>query len=148
LLEPASIPITYTLAEAYRKKGMAEKAIAAFEEVLELDSAQNDSLSLFALETLAKLYGKSDRLQESRLAYEQALGRETREKQIQFIKNQLAELDLTEGKYEDDGNTIYNEKEEVIGGVGPGDMRTNQDFEICQTHLRLEKERGLLQKGH
>ena len=30
LLEPASIPITCTLAEAYRKKGMAEKAIAAF----------------------------------------------------------------------------------------------------------------------
>jgi len=147
LLEPSSIRLTYTLAEAYHKKGMTKNAISTFDEVVVSDSTQSDSLSLIALETLAKLYGRNDRLEESRLAYKQTLKRETRQERILFIKNQLAELDLTEGKYQDDGNTIYNECEEVIGGVGPGDMRTNQNFEIARHTSDWKKKEVFFKKA-
>ncbi|MCG8606412.1 hypothetical protein MJD09_15695, partial [bacterium] len=123
LLVPSSTHTVYTLAEAYRKKAWVDKARRTFEEVVELDPTGRDTLSLLALKKLGKLYGRNDRLQESRKAYLTALERETRPTWILHIKNQLAELDLTEGRYEDDGNTIYNEVGEVIGGVGPGDMR-------------------------
>ena len=65
-------------------------------------------------------------------AYQAALKRETRQAWISKIKDQISELHLTMGTYQDDGNTRYNEKGEAIGGVGDGDMRTNRYFEIAR----------------
>lgn len=141
LVHPNSLETAYYLAEAYRQKGMAQKAIATFQEVVALDSVQASSWSLFALEKLGLLFTRHDQLEASRQAYLKALKRESRKEWILKIKNQLAELDLTEGHYKDDGNTVYNERGEVIAGVGPGDMRTNRNFEIARhTDDRRKKE--------
>ncbi len=132
LLTPDSLSVLFHLAQAYEKRDRHDQAMAIYEEVVRLDPQGKIEFSLFALEKLGNLYTRHDRLPESRSAYEAALRRETREKWIARITNQLAELDLTEGHYNDDGNTIYSDKGEVIGGVGPGDMRTNHSFEIAR----------------
>lgn len=132
LLYPDSTAIAFALAQAYQRNRAVEPAITRYQEVVHMDGEGRSEVSILALEKLGNLYARHDRLEESRRAYEQALTRETRPDWILKIKNQLAELDLTEGNYQDDGNTIYNERGEVIGGVGPGDMRTNRFFEIAR----------------
>ena len=63
---------------------------------------------------------------------------------ISKIRDQIAELHLTMGTYQDDGNTRYNEKGEAIGGIGNGDMRTNRYFEIARHTTDPVKEATLL----
>lgn len=141
LLQPDSLRIWSRLAKAYEGTGAFAEAILAYEHIVQSDSGHASLVSLSALERLGKLTTRHDMLRKSRQAYESALGRETRPEWLLRIKNQLAELDLTEGHYTDDGNTLYNERGEVIGGVGPGDMRTNRNFEIARhTDDWLKKE--------
>ncbi len=132
LLHPDSLHFWYELADAYESKGLFSEAIESYEHVVAMDPGGESAFSLDALEKLGNLYTRHDRLVESRAAYEKALARETRAARIQRIKNQLAELDLTEGHFQDDGNAVYNKRGEAVGGIGPGDMRTNQNFEIAR----------------
>ena len=129
---PDKIELYYWLGGAYWKKSRAEGAIENYRKAVALDPQHKNRFSLYALENLAEVYTRTERLQESMEAYEAALKRETRSGWISKIKDQIAELHLTMGTYQDDGNTRYNEKGEAIGGVGNGDMRTNRYFEIAR----------------
>ncbi len=137
-LESASVEMSnkvelyYWLGGAYWKKSRAEGAIRNYRKAVVLDPQHENPFSLYALENLAEVYTRTERLQESMEAYQMALKRETRSVWIPKIKDQIAELHLTMGTYQDDGNTRYNEKGEAIGGIGDGDMRTNRYFEIAR----------------
>lgn len=126
------IELYYWLGGAYWKKQRAEGAIENYRKAVTLDPEHENPYSLYALENLAEVYIRTEHLQESMEAYQAALKRETRSGWISKIKDQIAELHLTMGTYQDDGNTRYNEKGEAIGGIGNGDMRTNRYFEIAR----------------
>ena len=129
---PDKVELYYWLGGAHWKKSRAEGAIENYRKAVALDPQHKNRFSLYALENLAEVYTRTERLQESMDAYEAALKRETRSGGISKIKDQIAELHLTMGTYQDDGNTRYNEKGEAIGGIGNGDMRTNRYFEIAR----------------
>lgn len=130
LTNPAAPEVLYLLGQAYEGNRRFDLAIANYENLVGLDTAGTSPFSLEALQQLGELYTRESRLHDSRWAYIRALERETRADRVMKIKNQLAELALTEGTYVDDGNTLFNDLGEVIGRVGPGDMRTNRPFEI------------------
>ena len=126
------VELFYWLGQAYWEKNLGAGAIKSYRKAVELDPHHENPFSLYALENLAEVYTRTEHLQESMEAYQAALRRETREEWIDKIKNQIAELHLTMGTYQDDGNTKYNEKGEAIGGIGDGDMRTNHYFEVAR----------------
>ena len=109
------IELYYWLGGAYWKKSLAKGAIKNYHKAVALDPQHEHPFSLYALENLAEVYTRTERLQESMEAYQAALKRETRSAWISKIKDQIAELHLTMGTYQDDGNTRYNEKGEAIG---------------------------------
>jgi tetratricopeptide (TPR) repeat protein len=129
---PNDIELFYWIGVASWDREDAPGAIAAYRRAVELDPGKISPWSLYALENLAEVYTRTDHSAESKEAYQQALRRETRPEWIAKIQNQLAELDLTLGIYDPDENTVFNERGEVIGGVGPGLMRTNRNFEIAR----------------
>lgn len=129
---PNSIERLYWLGRAYWNKGLAEGAIQNYRKAVELDLHHKNPFSLYALENLAEVYTRTEQLIESLEAYQATLKHEIRAEWIEKIRNQIAELHLTMGTYQDDGNTRYNEKGEAIGGIGDGDMRTNRYFEIAR----------------
>ena len=141
------IELYYWLGGAYWKKSRAAEAIENYRKAVALDPKHENFFSLYALENLAEVYTRTERLQESMEAYQAALKRETRGTWISKIKDQIAELHLTMGTYQDDGNTRYNEKGEAIGGVGNGDMRTNRYFEIARHTTDPVKEAIYYQKS-
>ena len=141
------IELYYWLGGAYWKKSQAEGAIENYRKAVALDPQHENPYSLYALENLAEVYTRTERLQESMDAYQAALARETRDPWISKIKDQIAELHLTMGTYQDDGNTRYNEKGEAIGGIGNGDMRTNRYFEIARHTTDPVKEAIYYQKS-
>ena len=141
------IELYYWLGGAYWKKRRAEGAIENYRKAVALDPQHENSYSLYALENLAEVYTRTEHLQESMEAYQAALARETRNPWISKIKDQIAELHLTMGTYQDDGNTKYNEKGEAIGGIGNGDMRTNRYFEIARHTTDPVKEATNYQKS-
>jgi len=147
LLRPDDLPALFYLAESCRGKGLTRRALSAYAEIIRRDPGEKSLYSLFALERSAQLHSRHDRLAEARAAYEKALARETRPEWRLKITNQLAELDLTEGHPRDDGNYRYNEAGEVIGGVGPGDMRTNQNFEIARHTADWKKKEIYFRKA-
>ena len=152
-LERASVEMSdkvelyYWLGGAYWKKNQAEGAIENYRKAVALDPQHENPFSLYALENLAEVYTRTEHLQESMEAYQAALKRETRSGWISKIKDQIAELHLTMGTYQDDGNTRYNEKGEAIGGIGDGDMRTNRYFEIARHTTDPVKEAINYQKS-
>ena len=152
-LERASVEMSekvelyYWLGGAYWKKSRADGAIKNYRKAVVLDPQHKNSFSLYALENLAEVYTRTERLQESMDAYQAALKRETRQAWVSKIKDQIAELHLTMGTYKDDGNTRYNEKGEAIGGIGAGDMRTNHYFEIARHTTDPVKEAMYYQKS-
>ena len=152
-LERASVEMSekvelyYWLGGAYWKKSRADGAIKNYRKAVALDPQHKNSFSLYALENLAEVYTRTERLQESMDAYQAALKRETRQAWVSKIKDQIAELHLTMGTYQDDGNTRYNEKGEAIGGIGAGDMRTNRYFEIARHTTDPAKEAMYYQKS-
>ena len=141
------VELYYWLGGAYWKKNQAEGAIENYRKAVALDPQHEKPFSLYALENLAEVYTRTEHLQESMEAYQAALKRETRSGWISKIKDQIAELHLTMGTYEDDGNTRYNEKGEAIGGIGDGDMRTNRYFEIARHTTDPVKEAINYQKS-
>ncbi len=141
------VELYYWLGGAYWKKSRADGAIQNYRRAVALDPQHQNSFSLYALENLAEVYTRTEHLQESMDAYQAALKRETRQAWVSKIKDQIAELHLTMGTYEDDGNTRYNEKGEAIGGIGAGDMRTNHYFEIARHTTDPAKEAMYYQKS-
>ena len=107
-------------------------ALRAYARAVELDPDGTSTWSLYALENLAEVATRVNRLPESTAAYRLALTRETRPEWIEKIETQLAELALALGEYEPDAHTVRNERGEVIGGVGPTRMHTNRPFEIAR----------------
>ena len=146
-LEPDNIESWYKLGLVEYQLENGDAAIAALENAAYKHAAQNDSIAMDALLKLAEVTTRYDQLEKSRLAFELALKKETRESQLLWVRNQLAELDLTEGKPVDDGNYIFNKNGEVIGGVGPGDMRTNRNFEIARHTQDVRKKEMYFKKA-
>ena len=144
---PDKVELYYWLGGAYWKKSRAEGAIESYRKAVVLDPQHKNPFSLYALENLAEVYTRTERLQESMEAYQAALKHETRSGWISKIKDQIAELHLTMGTYQDDGNTRYNAKGEAIGGIGNGDMRTNRYFEIARHTTDPVKEAIYYQKS-
>lgn len=134
------VEIWYWLGVAYWNREMADSAIHAYRQAIALDPEGHSEWSLFALENLSTVYTRADRLSESRDAFLAAKARDTRPEWILKIRNQLAELALAMGSFTPDESTVFNDRNEVIGGVGPGDMRTNRAFEIARHTNDPEKE--------
>ncbi len=122
----------YWLGVAYRHREQGVEAVRAYEMAVEADPGNASVWSLYALENMAEVLTRTDRSEASRRAYQRALIRESRAEWIEKIQTQLAELDLVTGDFIPDENTIFNARGEVIGGVGPGKMRTNRPFEIAR----------------
>ncbi len=128
----ADVEVYYWLGVAYWNREQGEQAINSYRQAVELDSEGRSAWSLYALENLAEVYTRTEHAEEARTAYRSALARETRAEWIAKIHNQIAELDLALGDYQPDEATVYNERGEIIGGVGPGQMHTNRNFEIAR----------------
>jgi tetratricopeptide (TPR) repeat protein len=131
-IRPDHVELFYWLGFTYWNREEGEKAIQAYLRAVEEDPRGQSDWSLYALENLAEVYTRTDHVKESKEAYLKALDRETRPEWILRIQNQLAELDVTLGIYKTDKETVFNEEGEIIGGVGPGRMRTNRNFEIAR----------------
>jgi tetratricopeptide (TPR) repeat protein len=137
---PDDIELFYWLGVARWHREQGDESIQAYERAIELDPDGVSIWSLYALENLGEVATRTDRLEESKGAYRRALERETRPEWISKIRNQLVELDLTLGIYQPDDATVFNDRGEVIGGVGPGLMQTNRNFEIARHTNDPEKE--------
>ena len=137
---PQDIELLYWLGVAHWKREQAAGAIRAYRRAVELDPEGSSPWSLYALENLAEVYGRTDRLEMSKESYQRALARETRPEWIEKIATQIAELDLALGIYARDEATVVNERGEIVGGVGPGRMRTNRNFEIARHTQDPKKE--------
>jgi tetratricopeptide (TPR) repeat protein len=136
---PDDIELHYWLGVAHWKREDGEGAIAAYEHAVALDPGSENDWSLYALENLAEVLTRTDQMEDSKAAYEAALARETRAEWVLKIQNQLAELDLALGTFVPDEATVFNDRGEVIGGVGPEGMRTNKNFEIARHTTDPEK---------
>lgn len=153
---PPEVERNYWLGVAYWGREQGEPAIRAFARAVALDPEEETLWSLYALENLAEVTTRTGKIEESRQAYQDALRRERRPEWILTMHNQLAEIDLTLGEYIPDEHTVLSESGEIIGGVGPGRMRTNRNFEIARHtndprreeryyRLALETDPGLYQ---
>jgi tetratricopeptide (TPR) repeat protein len=134
--------VYYWLGVAHWHREDGPNAVMAYQRALDADSGGESVWSLYAFLNMAEVLTRTDRMAESRRAYERALQRETRSEWIEKIQTQLAELDLATGEFEPDAETVYNDRDEVVGGVGPGMMHTNRPFEIArhtQDPLKEEK---------
>ena len=69
------IELYYWLGGAYWKKSQAEGAIENYRKAVALDPQYENPYSLYALENLAEVYTRTERLQESMEAYQAALAR-------------------------------------------------------------------------
>jgi tetratricopeptide (TPR) repeat protein len=140
LERPGDIELLYWLGHAYWNREEANGAIWAYGRAVELDPEDSSEWSLYALENLAEVYTRTDRPNDARRAYVQALEREDRPEWIERIHNQIAEIDLVLGTLPVTGGVVVNEKGEIVGGVGPGRMRTNRNFEIARQTLDPVKQ--------
>lgn len=138
--DPHNMELFYWLARAYWNREQGPEAIRHYRRVIELDPEGASEWSLYALENVAEVLSRTDRMREAHEAYEKALDRETRPEWISKIKNQLAEIDLAWGVLEPSADTRQNTKGEIIGGVGVDMMRTNKYFEIARHTSDPEKE--------
>lgn len=105
----------------------ADKAIAALRRAVELDP--DGAMGQLALEHLATVYLRNERMPEARRAYQQLLARETREQMVVIYLTRIDEIDLDTGRYVPTAENPRNALGEVIGNVGPLRMHTNQYFE-------------------
>ncbi|MBU24210.1 MAG: hypothetical protein CL476_14075 [Acidobacteria bacterium] len=105
----------------------ADKAIAALRRAVELDP--DGAMGQLALEHLATVYLRNERMPEARRAYQQLLARETREQMVMIYLTRIDEIDLDTGRYVPTAENPRNALGEVTGGVGPLRMHTNQYFE-------------------
>ena len=137
---PRDVELYYWLGVAYWNREQGEEAINSYRLAVELDADDSSEWSLYALENLAEVYTRTDHAEKARKTYRRAVDRETRPEWIIRIHNQIAELELALGDYQPDETTVYNERGEIIGGVGPGQMRTNRNFEIARQTNKPSKE--------
>ncbi len=136
------VELHYWLGVAYWNREQGVQAIDSYRLAVELDAEAESEWSLYALGNLAEVYTRTDHAREARDTYRQSLLRETRPEWITKIHNQIAELDLALGEYVPNDDTVYNERGEIIGGVGPGLMHTNRNFEIArQTNDPVKEEK-------
>ena len=138
--QKTDVELYYWLGVAYWSREQGEHALSSYRRAVALDPKGRSEWSLYALENLAEVYTRTDHVQEARTTYRRALARETRPEWIARIQNQVAELVLALGDYETDDATVYNERGEIIGGVGPGWMHTNRNFEIARQTNDPKKE--------
>ena len=73
------VELYYWLGGAYWKKSRADRSIRNYRKAVALDPQHKNPFSLYALENLAEVYTRTERLQESMEAYQTALKRETRQ---------------------------------------------------------------------
>jgi len=107
----------------------AAKAITAFRRAVELDPDLTSSTARTGLEQLALAAVRNERLDEARSAYERLLVGESDPERVARFQTQIDEIDLDRGVYRPPLKTNYNARGEVLGPVGPRQMRTNQNFE-------------------
>ena len=108
----------------------SNKAIDALRQAVELDG--DGSIGLPALEYLATIYLRNERLPEARRSYQQLLKHEMREEIVLLYLTRIDEIDLDTGRYVPTPQNPRNARGEVVDNVGPLRMHTNQYFEKGQ----------------
>ena len=85
--------------------------------------------ALAALEQLAFAAVRHERLAEARSAFVRLAARHTDPQRRARFLTQIDEIDLDQGVYRPPLKTNFNSRGDVLGPVGPLQMRTNQHFE-------------------
>jgi tetratricopeptide (TPR) repeat protein len=107
----------------------AEGAVDAYANAVALDPELVTAWGRAALERLAVAAVRSERLEIARGAYRRLLTIEQRPEFRARYETQLDEIDLDEGTYQPTPATQFGPTGEIIGPIGPLQMRTNQWFE-------------------
>jgi tetratricopeptide (TPR) repeat protein len=142
---PQDPEVFYLLGTAYWREVWpfslsVEKAIQAFERVLQLPQTPNSPWAHRSIEQLARACLRNERLEEARHYLTQILTNETRADQVAKYQTQLQEIDLDQGTYVGSEDTERNEAGEILGPIGPLKMRTNQNFEKGRHTENFEKQ--------
>ena len=101
----------------------ADQAIVALQTAIELD--RDGPVGRLALEHLASVYLRNERMPEARRAYQQLLKYEMREEFVLLYLTRIDEIDLDTGRYVPTTQNPRNARGEIIANVGPLGMHTN-----------------------
>ena len=107
----------------------AGRAIEAFSKARALVEGKDPAFETRVLEALVVVYLRSERVSEARAIYVTLIERETRPERIAYLKTQIGEIDLDLGGFPADALTIVNAQGDILGPIGPNQMRTTRYFE-------------------
>jgi len=107
----------------------AARAIEALSRARALVEGKDPAFEARVLESLVLACLRSERVAEARALYLTLLERETRPERIAHMKTQVAEIDLDLGVFPADALTIVNAQGDILGPIGPNQMRTTRYFE-------------------
>jgi len=116
------------------------KAISAYQRALENIDAKDVASRVEVLDRLAYIYVRNERMAQARQTYEKLVEVDPdQSRHINYLM-QIDEIDLDLGVYQPDENAFYNDAGEVLGPIGPKQMRTNQNFEKARHTLDPVKQ--------
>lgn len=107
----------------------ARRALEAFSRARALVEGKDIAFETKVLEAQVVVYLRSERVSEARAIYVTLLERETRPERIAYMKTQIGEIDLELGVFPADELTIKNAQGDILGPIGPNQMRTTRYFE-------------------
>lgn len=107
----------------------APRATLALCRARALVEGKDPAFETRVLEALVVVYLRSERVSEARAIYVTLLERETRPERIAHMKTQIGEIDLDLGVFPADELTIVNAQGDILGPIGPNQMRTTRYFE-------------------
>ncbi len=105
------------------------RALDAFSKARALVEGKDLAFETKVLEAQVVVYLRSERVAEARAIYATLLERETRPERIAYMKTQIGEIDLDLGVFPADELTIKNAQGDILGPIGPNQMRTTRYFE-------------------
>jgi tetratricopeptide (TPR) repeat protein len=116
------------------------RAIEAFSKARALVQGKDPAFETKVLEALVVVHLRSERVSEAREIYVTLIERETRPERIAYMKTQIGEIDLDLGLVQADALTIVNAQGDILGPIGPNEMRTNRYFEKGRHTLDPEQQ--------
>ncbi len=132
--QPDSADVFYGLGRAYWGPDRlypisAPRALEAFSKARALVEGRDVAFETKVLEAQVVVYLRSERVSEARAIYTTLLEREARPERIAYMRTQIGEIDLDLGVFPANELTITNAQGDILGPIGPNQMRTTRYFE-------------------